>query len=147
MKFPKKSEVVAINKRLLFARVGFTPRAFVFLCEKIMQEPIISDRTATGWVNGTQNQKNPRYELIAKELDIYLSKRAGELLSYGQREYPVFKSNKDYHEATSDNFCHVDIYTQLLQRIAILDPTVNFAIYDPNLHKYPIKVGFDWSKE
>lgn len=139
-----------IYQKLLFARVGFNPRALLILNEHCGDKPV-NERTARAWASGEQLQRNPYYLTTAEKLDEYLTAQAFYIIqSHDGNRFilPYYTTDDEYWTATDDMPCPVSVYHQLLQRIAILsDKPVHFLI-DPNGglddDEYNLALRQDW---
>lgn len=139
-----------IYQKLLFARVGFTPKALKILCLH-REHKEISERTARYWASGEGEPRNDYYANCAEALDAHLTRLASSIIdehSGNRIILPYYDNDDEYWTATDDIPCPVSVYHQLLQRIAILsDKPVHF-LFNPNGgiddDEYNLALRRDW---
>lgn len=135
-----------LNQKLLFARVGFTPRVLAFLGEVTGNDKAVNERTARKWSSGETEPHNPFYIATAKALNQHLNAKATEIVqSHDRIILPYYYSDNEYWASTQDHPCPVDVYIALIQRIA-MQADVQFVTADAEEY-IPLSVNFNLFKD
>lgn len=139
-----------IEQKLLFARVGFSPRTILMLHEHCEDKPI-TKRTAQYWANGEKEPKNPYYIETAYRLDEHLTEIAIITNHYAKQKelnkiiLPYYQDDNEYWTATDDIPCPVSVYHQLLQRIIIISSIPVHLLTNPQNGMEDKALRQDWN--